>query len=703
MLKLGEKIIYESPNNFELGPFGKLQLGDKKVYLTNLGNIIIEDNTNFLKKGATQYEYVYSKHKQKLNIQIKDNNIILFNDKLPFNIISNNKNNEVTYKFSLTVSFDNFKIICENQRDFIGDFKDNQGIIKLYNDNLYMCNIINENNKFIINNNQFNFTVDFTDIESCYIMGNNLKISGYFYIESTDEIIKNIYIYSCNENLFNNVEEISSTNKKIGRLPDNCSIYYGKIHGNIHNKDYKNDEVFIIKNNMDLTFIDKQSKDKITTMNYNKISKLELDDTLVLFDEENLITLDTSEKNINEIGILSLKDIEKKNIGFTNNNMPFFILQNETYLSLFKSATKPLVSIKNSDIKDISINNEIKGNYKDFTQVKVLFSNNKITLNLRNEIIPNLIKDIFIYSKKPLIEQASIKDIYMNWAKSVNDMILFNFFGNLYYMKEEIDNIVNENMTDEDRANIVNMMFYQIQEQRNQFDILSAYMPKAIQAGEIDLFKKYNAKIDIRVFRLLQRQLFNISNQINRHLSDIERSLSQLSFVIYSEFSTREYNTKLKSKQAKIGMAVSVANSLLVGSAIAVPFIAMQGMNLYSTKKMDAKAKEIEHSKLELFTNQAVFKLHHLIVHMYPYYVSEANYSLFDLFNKLGKQYEQIGDEHVKEILFNRIADIYVAKQMTLNPLTNLRKKDLVGKIYKTIDDNINYYDANTFLLGGIE
>ena len=111
MLKLGEKIIYESPNNFELGPFGKLQLGDKKVYLTNLGNIIIEDNTNFLKKGATQYEYVYSKHKQKLNIQIKDNNIILFNDKLPFNIISNNKNNEVTYKFSLTVSFDNFKII----------------------------------------------------------------------------------------------------------------------------------------------------------------------------------------------------------------------------------------------------------------------------------------------------------------------------------------------------------------------------------------------------------------------------------------------------------------------------------------------------------------------------------------------------------------------------------------------------------------
>ena len=415
-------------------------------------------------------------------------------------------------------------------------------------------------------------------------------------------------------------------------------------------------------------------------MNYNSLSKLSLGSTIALFDEENLITISTGDKSINLLDLTSLKNIKNKNIGFTSNDMPFFILQNETYLNLFKSPKKVLLSIQNSHIKDIIIDNQIKSNHEDFTKVEILFESNKITVNLRNEIIPKLIKNVFIYSKKNLLQRASIKDIYMNWAKSVNDMILLNFFGNIYYMKEEIDNIANKNMTDEDRVNIVNMLFYQIQEQRNQFDILSAYMPKAIEYGEVDLFKKCNVQIDNRVFRLLQRQLFNISSQINRHLSDIERSLSQLSFAIYSDFNTREYNTKLKSKQAKIGMAVSVANSLLAGSAIAIPFIAMQGMNLYTTKKMDEKAKEIESSKLKLFTNQAILKLHHLIDDMYPYYISEANYSLFDLFNKLGKQYEKLGDESIKEIIIDRIADIYVAKQMTLNSFTNIRKKDLIEK-----------------------
>ena len=118
---------------------------------------------------------------------------------------------------------------------------------------------------------------------------------------------------------------------------------------------------------------------------------------------------------------------------------------------------------------------------------------------------------------------------------------------------------------------------------------------------------------------------------------------------------------------------------------------------------MDEKAKEIESSKLKLFTNQAILKLHHLIDDMYPYYISEANYSLFDLFNKLGKQYEKLVDESIKEIIIDRIADIYVAKQMTLNSFTNIRKKDLIEKLYKTIDSNMNSYDTNMFLLGGIE
>ena len=50
MLKNGERVIYESNNSFELGTFGKLPIGDRKLSITNLGNIIIEENSNFFKE-----------------------------------------------------------------------------------------------------------------------------------------------------------------------------------------------------------------------------------------------------------------------------------------------------------------------------------------------------------------------------------------------------------------------------------------------------------------------------------------------------------------------------------------------------------------------------------------------------------------------------------------------------------------------------
>ena len=79
-----------------------------------------------------------------------------------------------------------------------------------------------------------------------------------------------------------------------------------------------------------------------------------------------------------------------------------------------------------------------------------------------------------------------------------------------------------------------------------------------------------------------------------------------------------------------------------------------------------------------------------------------VSFSLFELFQVLGKQYANHTNNEVKEILFDRIADIYVCKQMTLNNITNIRKRDIIDKIYGAIDSNINKYDANMFLIGGI-
>lgn len=702
MLRLGEKVIYESGSNFELGNFGKLSIGDKKIFITNLGNIIIEENAKIFKKEETKkYYYSYSRNKQKFTLKLEGSTVVLQHNELPFQIGEGSTEQITPYRLIIKLSFEEFKNLCENQREVIAQFNDDAAIFKIDDKELVLGSVEKCDNKFIVKNLDSTFEIDLNDVEICHIDGRELHLKGYFYNKDQDVISREIYIFSNNKQLKDNLEERVNNNRKIGNLPSGSNIFYGYVCGTIEDIDYRNTEVFIVKHNNKLTFINKARKNKIVSSNFDKSLKLLLDEELVFFDGKNIFTINTSTNSKNELELNKLEDIDSENIGFTPSNMPFFIKHDENNFSIFKSANKKMLDIKNSEIKDIIINNQVKKIHSDFTQVEVRFATNKININLKSDRIPRIMRDAFVYSKKTMIKKSSITSMYMNWAKSVNDMILFNFFGNLYYTKMEIDNILSKDITDEDRANIVNMLYYQIQSQRNQFDIISAYMPKAIEYGEVELFNKYNVKIDKKVFRMLQKQLFGLAAQINRHLAEIERCLSQLSFVIYSEFNTRDFNTKIKNKQVGIGMAVSVASTVVMGGGLSIPFLAMQGMNLYSNKKMDEKSKEIESSKLNLFTNQAIEKLNHLIDNMYPYYVNEANENLRDLFISLGKQYSNHSDEEVKEVLFNRIADIYVSKQMTLNNMTNMRKKELVDNIYKMIDSNMNNYDASVFLIGG--
>lgn len=702
MLKLGEKVIYESKSNFELGTFGKLPIGDKKILITNLGNIIIEETTKLFKKEELKkYYYSYSKYKEKFSVKLEESTIVLQHNELPFEILDGTTEQTTSYKLVIKLSFEEFKDICENQREVIADFYENTSIFKIDNKELILGSVQKVDNKFILESGDNTFELNLNDIEKCHVDGREIKVNGYFYDKSQDTIIKEVYIFTNNKKLSENLEERVNDNRKIGILPNGSSIYYGSVCGTIGEIDYKNTEVFIVKHNDNLIFINKERKSKIVSSNINNSLKLTLDDDLVFFDGKNIFIIITSVNSKSELSLNELEDIDSDNIGFTQSNMPFFIKHDEIYFSIFKSTNKKMIDIKNNEIKDIIINNEAKKVHSDYTQVEIRFGSNKININLRSDIIPKIMRNVFIYSKNKMVEKSSVSSMYMNWAKSVNDMILFNFFGNIYYTKMEIDNILSREITDDDRVNIVNMLYYQIQSQKNSFDIISAYMPKAIEYGEVELFNKYNVKLDKKVFRMLQKQLFGLAAQVNRHLAEIERSLSQLSFVIYSEFNTREFNTKIKNKQVGIGMAVSVASTVVMGGGLSIPFLAMQGMNLYSNKKMDEKSKEVESSKLNLFTNQAIEKLNHLVDNMYPYYVNEANENLRELFIILGKQYANHNNEAIKEVLFERIADIYVSKQMTLNSMTNIRKKDLVENIYKTIDSNMNTYDTNVFLIGG--
>ncbi|OJT71361.1 hypothetical protein BM530_22675, partial [Clostridioides difficile] len=76
---------------------------------------------------------------------------------------------------------------------------------------------------------------------------------------------------------------------------------------------------------------------------------------------------------------------------------------------------------------------------------------------------------------------------------------------------------------DEIRIEVINSLYKQIQEQRNNLDLLSAYMPRILENQEIDLFEKYNTKLDVQVFKQIKNLLSDLSYNISSYLNEVEK------------------------------------------------------------------------------------------------------------------------------------------------------------------------------------
>ncbi|MDX5795430.1 hypothetical protein SIK60_16845, partial [Clostridioides difficile] len=65
-------------------------------------------------------------------------------------------------------------------------------------------------------------------------------------------------------------------------------------------------------------------------------------------------------------------------------------------------------------------------------------------------------------------------------------------------MKSEFDKRLEKELNDEIRIEVIKSLDKQIKEQRNNLDLLSAYMKRILENQEIDLWEKYNTKRDVQ-------------------------------------------------------------------------------------------------------------------------------------------------------------------------------------------------------------
>ncbi|MDB0438414.1 hypothetical protein ACTPDI_15120 [Clostridioides difficile] len=660
MLKLGEKIIYELSDGFELSGISRYSKESKKLHITNLGNIIISRTDEVNDESGVKYIYSFSDNKKKLEAVLEGSQIIIYGDNLPFYIKSENSSKNVTASLTMKITLDEYDLICKSQREFIFYLKDNMTILSLDDNKFYMGGINKDNEKFIFISGKNRFEVNFDDIERYILEDKRVSLKGYFHMEREGLIVRSVSIFNNNiENIVPaDLSERVKDNKKIGNLPKDCDIVFCKISGNIDGFDYKNTNMLLVKYQDQLIFINKKSKKTIVKSTTDNCSKLILGEDIILYDNRNVFNLHINDKNKEAMQIENLKDIENEIVGYTLKHAPFFIQEDFNSLTILKSFQKEIISIKNSDVKDIVINRDIESKNSNFVETEIKFNNQKIILNLNRSMVQKLMQDVFIYAKKPLLKDVSVEILYKNWSKAMNDMIVFNFFGNIYYMKSEFDKVLERELNDEIRIEVINALYNQIQEQRKNLDLISAYTPRILENQEMELFEKYNAKLDVQVFKQIKNLFFDLSYNISSYLDGVEKSLDNIIFVISGEDKKR-YNYRM--------------------------------------------LKESESANLDVFLKQAISRLNHLVENMYPYYVDETSREMFKLFEVLWKNYKNINDDSIKEILFERITNTYVFRQLTLNNNTNERRKDIIEKIYNSVDYGANKLDENMFFTGGMK
>lgn len=661
MLKLGEKVIYElSSDYFDLKGINGFSKTNKNLFITNLGNIIIGEGSDLEELDGLKYIYSFSENKEKLVSYLKGNEIFVEGIGFSFYIEENETRKRARADIKLVLGVVDYEMICANQRDFIFTIKDSQTILSINGSKNFMGGINCDHEKFVFMGGKNRFEVYFSDIEREVIEEGCISLKGYFHIERLGIVARSITIF--NDDIKNiitsNLSEIIKYNNKIGNLPPESDVVFCKITGSINGNDYKNSNTLMIRYQDQLIFVNKKTKKQLITVNEKDCNKISIDKDLIIYDGNNVFNLYINDKNREIMKIDTLRNIEDEKVGYTANHTPFLIEHFKESLKISKYKGLDILSIDGDKIMDIVVDNKANLHNKGYVETKIIFNNQVVSLYLRKSMTEKLITDIFSLSKREMLKDSTTEEIYDNWAKSMNDMLVYNFFSKMYYVKEELDSKLAKDLNDEIRIDLVNRLYRDIQEQKNDLDLLSAYYPRIIYAQNEAILSEFDVVLNDAIssnISSIKNVVLDLLVKFYRHLNQIEDSLNKIIFVI-SEDEHKKYNHRL--------------------------------------------LKESDSDKLEIFLRQASKRLDHFVSDMYPNYIEEISNSVRKVFDSLKETYVRIDNDDIKEILFEKITETYVFKQLPINEQTNLRRKDVLNRLNNLIDRGISSLDNNKFFIG---
>lgn len=681
-LKESEEIIYVIDNiDIKVDNKSLSLIGEKSLYLTNLGRALVYDAGGiFTEKSVTISEYL-------LKLTLNEINVILKPD----------SRDKIQFKYDLSIDkfidlypkFNNSKFEIKNIKDYISiDNKFSSCNINIFQDGIQI-----KGSKII------DF-IAFKYIELYEQKGNILILKGYFLSKSQKKILREIILFIHNEVTLKTYLSLMQHNNLIfSKTPCSYISFTGEINGTYY---YKEDAMISVQNGI------------ILIINYNTIQPLaafKADTMQYLFDKDKLVFMNTDLIILLELHEkfsfeLNKNNLVKKgstlNIGFTTNRDPFICKIENTVLILKQSANKILSVIKINEIANIEIK-EVSKYDTIFSKISLKFSDKNIEFYINESYVPLFIKTIYKNSKITQFRNSNVQRLFASWSRQVNDLLNYYYFGSLFLVKNELEKIsekVHEDMTEDEKVKTANILYYEIQNQKKQFELISVYFPKLLEKQEKELMTNVGNSVNNMSFKLLQKQLLSLSNQITRALNEIEISLAQIPYAIYPDINTRKVMTSSRYTQSGINALTGVVSTAVTGifDLQSIGESVFVFLNAYKTNKA---LEEIERKKLDIYVNQALDSFNHLVNSMMPYYINEVNEFLYDTLKIASTNYLNVlNSQKVKENLFERICDLYTFKQLPISDNLIETKSNLIEEIHSAT--NISDLSlSNTFLIEG--
>jgi len=383
-------------------------------------------------------------------------------------------------------------------------------------------------------------------------------------------------------------------------------------------------------------------------------------------------------------------------IGYMEDLTPFFVTQTDEAIRLSLSSDIHLSMIPKAGVIDISFV-EIKEDAFSKVVIQCQSDQHKVehVLYLPSEQVPQLIYSTYHSTKQALVHHVNPEQLYLSWARQVNDYAIYHYFGQLFAVYEGI-NEIRERLKNRDQRNkeLINYLYYAIQMQKKRLDIVSIYLPGSLEKESRSMLNEIDFPLDDQPFRNWQRSMMGITNQIRGSLNEIESALSAVSSAIYPRADMEQYiqNTFEKRMGYAVGVsAIGVTTGTIAGLAFPPLLLAgvFMGFNSYFSHKENKEREQLrqaeESARLDFYMDKALSSFDHMMRALLPYYLSEMNRNMVHCFEELAAQYRPaLSHPHVKAQLFDRISQYYTFKQLPIDSSVTLKRTNFIDEIQNT-------------------